>query len=80
MLFFSLNTSFPKIFKIKEIGVNTVKNIKHITKGETIFPKIIPIFIHNLFNGNKIDEFKNPSIKKIPEIINDQYFIFPESR
>ena len=54
------------------MGVTTKKNIIPITRGEINLPKIIPNLNHNLFNGVKIFELKNPSIKKINEMIKDQ--------
>ncbi len=57
------------------IGVTTAKNIKPITKGETIFPKKIPNLNHILFKGESIFEFNKPNIRKIIEITNDQNLI-----
>ena len=59
------------------MGVTTVKNIKPITKGETIFPRNKPNLNQNLFKGAKIFEFNNPKINKIIAIINDQILILP---
>ena len=58
-----------------DVGVITKKNIKLIIIGEIIFPNNIPNLNQILLNGVKIAEFKIPNIKKIIEIINDQYLI-----
>jgi len=57
------------------IGVTIAKKINPITKGETIFAKIIPILNQNLFNGVKNLEFNNPNTKKINEINKDHSLI-----
>ena len=45
--------------------------------GETTFPKNIPNLNHNVFNGNRIDEFNKPKVKKIKLSTNDQYLGSP---
>jgi hypothetical protein len=50
--YFKLSSSRPKIRIIIPYGVNKKKNINPKIIGETIFPRIIPKRIHNLFKGN----------------------------
>ena len=60
---------------IIDVGVTTKKNTAPITTGEIKFPNNIPILNHILFKGVRILDFINPKIKKITEIIRDQYLI-----
>ena len=53
-----------------------MKNIIHIISGEIILPKKIPNLNQILFNGVSAFEFRKPRIKKIKDIIRDQYLIF----
>ena len=59
----------------KEVGVITKKKIIPNIIGETKFPNKIPNLNQVLFKNVKKDEFINPKIKKIIEIIKDQILI-----
>ena len=62
-------------FIINEVGVTTVKKIKPITNGETIFPKNKPNLNHALLNGERILELIKPKMAKIKLTSNDQALI-----
>mgnify|MGYP001260270775 CR=1 FL=1 len=62
---------------IRPVGVTTRKKIITKTIGETIFPSKIPNLNQILFNGDKIDEFNKPKIKKIIDTITAQILMFP---
>ena len=48
-----------------------------IISGDTTLPNKIPNLNQILFNGDKIDAFNNPKVKKTIERINDHILIFP---
>tara|TARA_B100001093_G_scaffold437215_1_gene436030 strand:+ start:99 stop:443 length:345 start_codon:yes stop_codon:yes gene_type:complete len=78
LFFFNFNISNFINFKIKEVGVITIKKIAPITNGEIILPNNIPNLNHILFNGDKRKEFVKPKIKKIKLINKDHNLIlFP---
>ena len=53
---------------MRPMGVTTKNNIIPIINGEIIFPRKIPNLNQILFNGDKIEEFNKPKIKKMIEI------------
>ncbi len=59
--------------KSRDVGVTTRKKTIPITIGDTIFPKNRPNLYHTLLSGFNNLELLNPKIKKIKEIIIDQY-------
>jgi len=72
LFFFKDKTSLLNSFKIKEMGVTTIKKTKPIIIGEIIFPRNIPNLNHKAFSGFNILELSIPKIKKIIDKIKDQ--------
>ena len=72
LFFFKFKTSLPNNLTKNDVGVTTKKNTTPIIIGDTIFPSSIPNLNQSLFNGVKIDEFKQPRIRNIIDMISDQ--------
>mgnify|MGYP001212442377 CR=1 FL=1 len=71
--FFIFKMSLLNNLKSRDVGVTTRKKTIPITIGDTIFPKNRPNLYHTLLSGFNNLELLNPKIKKIKEIIIDQY-------